>query len=38
MWLTKGPTDPNTKIEYTDWDEVRRFAEKISTLGPAPGH
>ena len=38
MWLTKGPTDPKTKIEYTDWDEVRRFAEKISTLGPAPGH
>jgi menaquinone-dependent protoporphyrinogen oxidase len=37
MWLTKGPTDPKTSIEYTDWDEVRRFAEKISTLGPASG-
>jgi menaquinone-dependent protoporphyrinogen oxidase len=32
MWLTKGPTDPNTKAEYTDWSEVERFAERFSTL------
>lgn len=32
MWLTKGPTDPRTKDEYTDWDEVDRFAERFATL------
>jgi menaquinone-dependent protoporphyrinogen oxidase len=32
MWITKGPTDPQTKIEYTDWDEVRRFARRIAAL------
>lgn len=33
MWLTKGPTDPNTKAEFTDWDEVDRFAERVAALG-----
>lgn len=32
MWLTKGPTDPQTKAEYTDWDQVERFAERYATL------
>lgn len=32
MWLTKGPTDPQTKAEYTDWDEVERFAERFAAL------
>jgi len=32
MWLTKGPTDPQTKDEYTDWDEVERFAERFAAL------
>jgi menaquinone-dependent protoporphyrinogen oxidase len=32
MWLTKGPTDPGTKDEYTDWDEVERFAERFAAL------
>jgi menaquinone-dependent protoporphyrinogen oxidase len=32
MWLTKGPTDPQTKIEYTNWDEVERFATRIAAL------
>lgn len=32
MWMTKGPTDPRTKDEYTDWDEVERFAERFATL------
>lgn len=32
MWLTKGPTDPRTKDEYTDWDEVDRFAERFAAL------
>jgi menaquinone-dependent protoporphyrinogen oxidase len=30
MTLTGGPTDPATNVEYTDWDEVRRFAARIS--------
>jgi len=32
MWMTKGPTDPNTVIEYTDWDEVDRFASSIKEM------
>ena len=35
MWLTKGPTDPSTKAEYTDWDEVDRFAERFAQLAAA---
>jgi len=29
MWLTKGPTDPNTKVEFTDWQKVDEFAQQI---------
>ncbi|MBT8205716.1 MAG: menaquinone-dependent protoporphyrinogen IX dehydrogenase, partial [Eudoraea sp.] len=29
MRITKGPTDLNTKIEYTDWDQVDAFGKKI---------
>ena len=29
MWMTKGPTDPDTDIEYTDWDAVDKFALSI---------
>ncbi|HUG99076.1 MAG TPA: menaquinone-dependent protoporphyrinogen IX dehydrogenase [Gammaproteobacteria bacterium] len=36
MWLTKGPTDPRTEAEYTDWDEVRRFAERFAALAGGP--
>ena len=32
MWITGGPTDPRTKVEYTDWDEVRRFAGQIASI------
>lgn len=35
MWLTKGPTDPRTNVEYTNWDEVRRFAHRVAALAPA---
>lgn len=27
MRITKGPTDKNADVEFTDWDEVRAFAE-----------
>jgi len=32
MWMTKGPTDPNAKIEYTNWDKVKAFAESLKDL------
>jgi menaquinone-dependent protoporphyrinogen oxidase len=32
MWMTKGPTDKNTKIEYTNWEKVTAFAEQFCKL------
>lgn len=32
MWLTKGPRDPHTKVEFTDWAEVERFAGRVAEL------
>jgi menaquinone-dependent protoporphyrinogen oxidase len=32
MWMTKGPTDPSLTIEFTDWDRVAEFAQKIAEL------
>lgn len=29
MWMTKGPTDKNTKIEYTNWNRVENFAKTL---------
>ena len=29
MWMTKGEMDTSKTIDYTDWDEVRAFAEEI---------
>lgn len=29
MWITKGPTDPNTQIEFTPWDKVDEFAQQF---------
>jgi len=25
MWMTKGPTDPNSVVEFTDWTQVDAF-------------
>lgn len=36
MWLTDGPTDPTTCIEFTDWQAVETFAQRVSKMGP-PG-
>ena len=36
MWMTKGPTDPKTCIEFTDWGAVDRFADDVSGLASAP--
>ncbi len=35
MWLTGGPTDPQARVEFTDWDAVRRYAEKVAALATA---
>ena len=32
MWMTKGPTDSNAKIEYTDWKRVEALSQKIVEL------
>jgi menaquinone-dependent protoporphyrinogen oxidase len=32
MWLNKGPTDLKTKTEFTNWDEVERFAGRVDAL------
>ena len=32
MWMTKGPTNSKTKIEYTDWDKVREFAVLLNNM------
>lgn len=32
MWMTKGPTDPMGKFDFTDWDEVEKFGKKIAGL------
>jgi menaquinone-dependent protoporphyrinogen oxidase len=36
MWLTGGPTDPATSVEFTDWDAVRAFAARVAALAPPP--
>ena len=33
MWMTKGPTDPNSTVDFTDWDEVEAFGHSISAMG-----
>lgn len=32
MWMNKGPTAPDTQVEFTDWDAVRRFADDFADL------
>ena len=32
MWMTKGPTDPTTVVEYTDWQEVENFALRVNRM------
>lgn len=32
MWLTHGPTDPTTCVEFTDWQAVGRFAQRVSAM------
>jgi len=32
MWITKGPTDPNANVEFTDWSQVEEFGRVISEM------
>jgi menaquinone-dependent protoporphyrinogen oxidase len=32
MWMTKGPTDPSTIKEYTNWNRVDEFAKDFLEL------
>jgi menaquinone-dependent protoporphyrinogen oxidase len=32
MWMTKGPTDPTSTIEFTDWKQVDEFGQAISDI------
>ncbi|MCI5162179.1 MAG: menaquinone-dependent protoporphyrinogen IX dehydrogenase [Candidatus Electrothrix sp. AX5] len=32
MWITKGPTDPTTNIEFTDWNQVDDFGQVIHEM------
>ena len=32
MWITKGPTDPKTNIDFTNWDQVDGFGQLISKM------
>jgi menaquinone-dependent protoporphyrinogen oxidase len=33
MWMTKGPTDPDSTVDFTDWTEVEAFGKAISAMG-----
>lgn len=33
MLITHGPTDPTAVIEFTDWQQVDAFAQRIAALG-----
>lgn len=32
MWMTRGPTDPDTVVDYTDWKQVEAFGELVSEM------
>lgn len=32
MWMTKGPTDPKTNMEFTDWASVDQFALAVCDM------
>ena len=32
MWMTKGPTDPTTTNEFTDWDKVDEFGQMVAEM------
>ena len=32
MWITRGPTDPATMVEFTDWQRVDAFARRVARM------
>ena len=32
MWMTQGPTDPKTNIEFTNWSHVESFGKTICDM------
>ena len=32
MWMTKGPTDPKTVVEFTNWKQIETFGRLISNM------
>lgn len=32
MWMTKGPTDRNAVVDFTDWQAVKKFGDVISKM------
>jgi len=32
MLITRGPTDPATVVEFTDWSKVADFAQLVSEM------
>lgn len=32
MWLTKGPTDPRTDVDFTDWAKVEAFGRSLAEM------
>ena len=32
MWITKGPTDPNSVYEFTNWKQVEEFGRVVSDM------
>ncbi len=36
MRMTGGPTDPKTVIDYTDWDGVDQFADRLAAASEHP--
>ena len=35
MWMTKGPTDPATVVEFTDWKAVEEFGRDLGRSSTA---
>ena len=32
MWMTKGPTDPGTVVDFTSWKQVEDFGRLVSNM------
>lgn len=32
MWITRGPTDPATVVDFTDWQRVDAFARQVARM------